>query len=164
MNRCRPSDRSALSDGSTCDGAGRIDSTANQHAERAYQTLAGRIGDRGHQRFATGVAFLAALAGYLITLARGHLWLLIAAAVLIDMAVQTTLVLGQQMIYSLKPAERSRLNTLYIATFFVGGAVGSAVASREYEHVGWEAVVATGTVLSFLALLYWLTEPRKKAV
>ncbi|HEY4879755.1 MAG TPA: MFS transporter [Candidatus Acidoferrales bacterium] len=126
--------------------------------------LAGRIGDRGHQRFATGVAFLAALAGYLITLARGHLWLLIAAAVLIDMAVQTTLVLGQQMIYSLKPAERSRLNTLYIATFFVGGAVGSAVASREYEHVGWEAVVATGTVLSFLALVYWLTEPRKKAV
>ena len=125
--------------------------------------LAGRLGDRGHQRFATGVAFLVALAGYLITLVRGQIWILVAAAVLLDMAVQTTLVLGQQMIYTLKPEERSRLNTLYIATFFVGGAVGSAVASREYEHVGWGAVVAAGTVLSFLALLYWLTEPRKKA-
>ena len=125
--------------------------------------LAGRLGDRGHQRLATGVAFLVALAGYLITLVHGQIWMLIAAAVLLDMAVQTTLVLGQQMIYTLKPEERSRLNTLYIATFFVGGAVGSAVASREYEHVGWEAVVATGTVLSFLALVYWLTEPRKKA-
>ena len=125
--------------------------------------LAGRLGDRGHQRLATGVAFLVALAGYLITLVHGQIRMLIAAAVLLDMAVQTTLVLGQQMIYTLKPEERSRLNTLYIATFFVGGAVGSAVASREYEHVGWEAVVATGTVLSFLALVYWLTEPRKKA-
>jgi cyanate permease len=66
---------------------------------------------------------------------RGHLWILIAAAVLIDMAVQTTLVFGPQMIYNLKPAARSRLNTLYIPTFFVGGAIGSAAASRAYEHL-----------------------------
>jgi predicted MFS family arabinose efflux permease len=124
--------------------------------------VAGRLGDRGYQRPATGFAFLVAIFGYLITLWSGHLLILVAAAILIDCAVQTTLVTGQQLIYNLKPEERSRLNTLFIATFFVGGAIGSAVASYGYERIGWHAVVAIGSALSVIAFLYWLTEPSRQ--
>jgi predicted MFS family arabinose efflux permease len=123
--------------------------------------LAGRLGDHGHQRPATGTAFLVAIAGYLITLHAGHWWVLVVAAIVIDAAVQTTLVCGQQMIYNLQPDQRSRLNTLFIATFFVGGAFGSAVSSWAYDRIGWEAVVILGTALSLVALAYWLTEPSK---
>jgi hypothetical protein len=42
------------------------------------------------------------------------------AAILIDMAVQTTLILGQHTVYALDPAARARLNSAFIATFFVG--------------------------------------------
>jgi predicted MFS family arabinose efflux permease len=120
--------------------------------------VAGRLADRGHQRPATGVAFVVAIFGYLITLWSGRVWILVAAAILVDAAVQTTLVTGQHMIYSLHPEQRSRLNTLFIATFFVGGAMGSAIASYAYERIGWEAVVMIGSGLSIAALAYWLTE------
>lgn len=120
--------------------------------------LAGWLGDHGHQRPATGIAFVLAIFGYLITLRSGHVWILVCAAILIDACVQTTLVTGQQMIYSLHPEQRSRLNTLFIATFFVGGAMGSAVASYGYERIGWKAVVMIGSGLSVVALAYWLTE------
>ncbi len=121
--------------------------------------VAGHLGDHGYQRPATGTAFIVAVAGYLITLHADHWWVLVVAAIVIDAAVQTTLVCGQQMIYSLKPEERSRLNTLFIATFFAGGAFGSAISSWAYDRIGWEAVVIIGTALSMVALAYWLTEP-----
>ncbi len=120
--------------------------------------LAGWLGDHGYQRPATGIAFVLAIFGYLITLWDGHVWILVVAAILLDACVQTTLVTGQQMIYSLHPEQRSRLNTLFIATFFVGGAMGSAIASYGYERIGWKAVVMIGSGLSVVALAYWLTE------
>jgi predicted MFS family arabinose efflux permease len=123
--------------------------------------IAGYLGDHGKQHPATGTAFVVAIGGYLITLWSGHVWILIAAAMLLDAAVQTTLVTGQQMIYSLLPEQRSRLNTLFIATFFVGGAMGSAIASWGYDRIGWNAVVMIGSGLSVAAMLYWLTERRE---
>jgi predicted MFS family arabinose efflux permease len=123
--------------------------------------LAGRLGDRGYQRPATGIAFAVAIAGYLITRHASHWWMLVVAAIVIDAAVQTTLVCGQQMIYSLHPEQRSRLNTLFIATFFLGGAAGSAIASWAYDRVGWDAVIIIGVGLALIALAYWFTEPRR---
>jgi predicted MFS family arabinose efflux permease len=124
--------------------------------------LAGRLGDRGYQRPATGVAFVVAIVGYLITFHAAHWWVLVVAAIVIDAAVQTTLVCGQQLIYNLHPEQRSRLNTLFIAAFFVGGAAGSAIASWAYDRVGWNAVIIIGVALALSAAAYWLTEPNPK--
>jgi hypothetical protein len=41
-------------------------------------------------------------------------------------------VLGQRAIFSLGAEYRSRLNGLYMATFFVGGAIGSALGGWAY--------------------------------
>ena len=125
--------------------------------------VAGQLGDAGYERPVTGMAFLVATAGFVLTLGRANLWMLAAGAILIDLAAQTTLVLGQQVIYGLNPAERSRLNTLYIATFFVGGAMCSAVAGIAYARAGWPAVVAFGAVLPIAAFVFWLGDRRKDA-
>ena len=125
--------------------------------------LAGRLGDRGYQRPATGTAFIVAIVGYLITLHAAQWWVLVVAAIVIDASVQTTLVCGQQMIYNLHPDQRSRLNTLFIATFFLGGALGSAIASWAYDRIGWNAVVLIGVGLALMALAYWLTERKMVA-
>ena len=74
--------------------------------------------------------------------------------------MQTTLVLGQRAIYALDPAARSRLNTLYIATFFCGGAAGSAVAGFVYAHAGWIGTVAVGAGLPLAAFALWLADLR----
>lgn len=123
-----------------------------------FAPVAGRLGDGGHERAATGVAFLVATAGFLLTLLQTHIWALVCGAILIDLAVQTSLVLGQRAIYALQPEQRSRLNTLYIATFFVGGACASAMAGIVYARVGWIGVVGFGAALPFAAFCLWLFE------
>jgi len=126
--------------------------------------VAGKIGDAGHGRIATGCALALASAAFALTLFQMSIVAIVAGAILLDLAVQTTLILGQHAIYALNPAERSRLNTLYISTFFLGGALGSALAATLYAHGGWPAVVALGAGMPLVAFAIWLTEPRRAVV
>ena len=52
---------------------------------------------------------------------------LVTSAVLIDFAVSANLVFGQRAIYALGAEERGRLNGLFMATFFAGGAITAAL-------------------------------------
>jgi predicted MFS family arabinose efflux permease len=121
--------------------------------------LAGRWADRGLARPMTGAGFAVAAIAFAIAGSGQHSIVLIAlAAVLLDMGVQTTLILGQHTIYRLDPNARARLNSIFIATFFAGGALGSQAGSIAYRAGGWTAVTVLGAVLPLLALLYWTTE------
>jgi predicted MFS family arabinose efflux permease len=109
----------------------------------------------------TGAAFaVAAVAFALAGFGQRSIVLIGLAAILIDMAVQTTLILGQHTIYQLDPDARARLNSAFIATFFLGGAVGSQLGSLTYHAGGWTAVTLLGGALPLLALLYWASERR----
>ncbi|WP_431926431.1 MFS transporter [Nonomuraea jabiensis] len=130
-------------------------------AGAAVAPLAGRWADRKLVRPMTGLAFaVAALSFALAGFGQHNVILLALAAVLIDMAVQTTLILGQHTVYQLDPTARARLNSAFIATFFVGGALGSQLGSIAYHAGGWTAVAAIGAVLPLLALIYWTSERR----
>ncbi|MEV5705377.1 MFS transporter [Actinoallomurus sp. NPDC052274] len=122
---------------------------------------AGRWADRGLTRPMTAVGLAGAAVSFgVAALGRHNVILLGLAAVLIDMAVQTTLVLGQHTVYALDATARARLNSAYIATFFVGGAAGSQLGSFAYHDWGWGALTAFGAALPVLALLGWCTERR----
>jgi predicted MFS family arabinose efflux permease len=69
--------------------------------------------------------------------ASGHdIVLLALAAILLDLAVQTTLILGQHVVYQLDPRARARLNSVFIATFFAGGALGSQLGTVAHQPPG----------------------------
>jgi cyanate permease len=72
--------------------------------------------------------------------------------------VAANLVLGQRAIFSLGAEVRSRLNGLYFALFFAGGALGSAVGGWIYASYGWHAALLAGAAFPGLALLYWVSE------
>ncbi|MFE6101739.1 MFS transporter [Streptomyces laurentii] len=130
-------------------------------AGAAIAPLAGRWADRGLARPLTGVAFGVAAVSFAVAgLGQHSVVLLALAAILVDMAVQTTLILGQHTIYRLDSRALARLNSAFIATFFLGGALGSQLGSLAYRSGGWGAVAVLGTALPLLALLYWLTEHR----
>ncbi|MEW2497271.1 MFS transporter [Streptomyces nodosus] len=130
-------------------------------AGAAVAPLAGHWADRGLARPMTGAALaVAALAFALAGFGRHSVVLIASAAVVLDMAVQSTLILGQHTIYQLDPQARARLNSAFIATFFIGGALGSQVGSLAYRTGGWGAVAVLGAALPALALLYWTTEHR----
>ncbi len=123
--------------------------------------VAGRIADRGWSRPATGVALVLAVLALVLAWAGQHsLALLALAAVLLDLAVQGSNVLGQQAIYSRRPESRSRMNTVYIATFFLGGALGSALSGVLWSREGWSGVALVAAVLPLLGFGRWLGELR----
>jgi predicted MFS family arabinose efflux permease len=47
-----------------------------------------------------------------------------------------------------------------MTSYFLGGALGSAIGSRAWTHFGWEGVCATGAALLVLALLPYMRRAR----
>lgn len=130
--------------------------------------IAGRVADRGLIRPASTFCMLAAIVAYSLTLvvpagSTLALGLLVAAAILLDFGVSGNLVLGQRAIFGLDPHSRSRINGIYMTTFFVGGAIGSALSAWSFERWGWGATAALGMALPAAALLYFATEKSQKA-
>lgn len=130
--------------------------------------IAGRFADRGWTRPATACSMGAVAAAFAVTHigAAGSplaLGLLVAAAIVLDFGVTTNLVLGQRAIFVLGAEYRSRLNGIYMATFFAGGALGSALGGLAYAHGGWMLASALGFGLPAAGLAYFLSEPRQLA-
>ncbi|MEK1933877.1 MAG: MFS transporter [Pararhizobium sp.] len=127
--------------------------------------IAGRLADRGYGYLATRLAMISVAVAFVIThLVPAGSWLslglLTFAAILLDFGVTTNLVLGQRAIFVLGAEYRSRLNGIYMATFFAGGAVGSALGGWLYAEGGWWAASMLGLALPACALLYSLSERR----
>jgi predicted MFS family arabinose efflux permease len=61
-------------------------------------------------------------------------------------------------VFSLSVEERGRLNALYMTIFFMGGAVGSALAGYAYAQGGWSYVTDIGLIAMIVAFIYFLTE------
>lgn len=128
--------------------------------------IAGRLADRGLTRPATGCAMALAAGSFLLWHVGSPgsvlaLTALVAAGIAVDFGVQAHLVLAQRAIYSLGAEFRGRLNGLFMAIFFLGGAAGSAVGGWAYERGGWQAASLAGLVLPVIALLMYATEFRR---
>lgn len=128
--------------------------------------IAGRMADKGHAH----VGSLAAMA--MVALSFAFTWpategsmltlgLLGLAAIVLDMGVSANLVLSQREIYALAPHARGRLNSLFMATFFLGGALGSACGVYVYAQGGWHGVVVMGCGLGLAALAVFLAGARR---
>jgi len=131
--------------------------------------ISGRLADAGHtvKTTAAALAFgaLAMLSG-LVPAFRGPGLMgivpLALAGVALDFCVQANMVQGQREIYGLDPASRGRLNGIYMAGIFAGGAIGSAFASSLYARGGWPFIALAGGLPPLLALgVFWLNAQRK---
>ncbi len=122
--------------------------------------LAGRLADRGYSRVVTGIALAAVAAAFLLARLGGHgsLAALVVAGIMLDSGVQANLVTGQRAIYTLGDNIRSRLNGLYMAIFFAGGALGSALTSPAMAWGGWNTVTWLGVAFPVAALVLFATE------
>lgn len=125
--------------------------------------FAGKMADRGWTNAATTAAMVLGALSFLLTHfanlgSTTSLILMTLAAIFLDAGVTANLVLGQRAIFSLPSEYRSRLNGLYIATIFVGGAFGSYIGAWAFAHGGWEMTSWVGCALPTIALVYFATE------
>jgi predicted MFS family arabinose efflux permease len=129
--------------------------------------LAGRVADRDWSRPATALAMLLVACAFLLThIGRAgsplSLALLVGAAIMLDFGVQANLVLGYRALFLLGAAYRSRINGIYMASFFTAGALGSAVGAWAYAEGGWSLASWIGFALPIAALLSFVAaEPRR---
>lgn len=119
---------------------------------------AGRMGDRGHGRMATCIAHGSILLALALAWLGGHaasssagLALLIAAAILLDAGTIADQALGRRAVNLLRPEARGRINGLFTGIFFLGGALGSAIAGLAWAHAGWSGACLTALLFALLA-------------
>ncbi|MCY9661735.1 MFS transporter [Paenibacillus chondroitinus] len=129
--------------------------------------IAGRLADKGLTKAITIGAIATAILSFLLIVVfhNGSLFsliLLFVVAVTLDMAVSGNLVASQRIIFSLGNEARGRFNGLFMAIFFIGGAVGSFLGGLTYAHGGWVSSGCIGVALTFIAFLYFLTERKSK--
>ncbi len=123
---------------------------------------AGRTSDRGWVRPARMISTATlALSFAVLWFGRSSIVWIVVGVILLDVGVQGTQVLNQSVIYGLVPSAQSRVNSVYMTTYFVGGAVGSAIAAAAYDRGGWGAVCILGVCLAGAALL--LATPAKRS-
>jgi predicted MFS family arabinose efflux permease len=116
--------------------------------------LVGRYADtRGDRRInALGIGVLLLSFAVMWPLGR-WLWGIALGVVLLDLGAQANHISNQTRVYALRPEARSRLNTLYMVTYFAGGAAGSWLGTTAWAHAGWAGVCGAGAALCVLALL-----------
>lgn len=119
--------------------------------------IVGKLSDKGKGFLATTIGLILILASWVpLSLAEYSLLALIIGVVLLDFAVQVTHVSNMNAIYQIRPEARSRMNTGYMVSYFIGGMLGSIASTYLYSNYGWIAIIIAGTVLGLLGLLCWL--------
>lgn len=123
-------------------------------AGAAAAPLVGRYADkRGDRRInAVAIGVLLLSFGVLWLLGR-WLWGIALGVVLLDLGAQANHISNQTRVYTLSPEARSRLNTVYMVTYFAGGATGAWLGTTAWTRWGWSGVCAVGAALSLTGLL-----------
>jgi predicted MFS family arabinose efflux permease len=125
-------------------------------AGAAAAPIAGRLADRGHGRIGSGITLaLAVLALLVADAGSGSVIVLAVAGVLLDLAVQSHQSFSQREIYGLRADARARINTVFMTTIFVGGAISSAVGGALYAAAGWTGLCLFAAVLPLIGLAIW---------
>jgi predicted MFS family arabinose efflux permease len=118
-------------------------------AGAAAAPVAGYLADRRSARGTVGLALIGVGVAWVVLLLFGHtLWGIAIGVVVLDAAVQIAQVSNQARIYSLDPRLYSRLNTIYMVSYFAGGALGSALSAAAWDLAGWRGVCAVGLGLA----------------
>lgn len=133
-------------------------------AGAAMAQVAGRLADRGLQALVTVFTAFSILTAFLLLWAAPRqLAVLLLAIILLDLGCQGLHISNQSEIYKLAPRARSRVNAVYMTSYFIGGTLGSVGAALCYGAAGWGATAALGTGFGGLAFLISLGERRYAA-
>lgn len=92
--------------------------------------LMGRLSDKMDPFKLSFFTLLLVLLSFIVFIFSSHsIAGLIIGVIILDMGVQATHISNQSIIFSLNPEARNRINTIYMVSYFIGGAVGTFMVS-----------------------------------
>lgn len=114
--------------------------------------FAGRHADRRGARWVIGLGLGIVTAGYMVLWVGGYYIAgLVVGVIVIDIGQQTLQIGNQTRIFSLVEGARSRVNTIYMIVYFLGGAAGSAISTAAWLRWQWNGVCAFVMLLLAIA-------------
>ncbi|TSH75946.1 MFS transporter [Acinetobacter sp. RF15A] len=115
----------------------------------------GRWADRGYIKQLSWMGG-SLLAGSWLFLYFGGMFLIsyILGYALINLGLAIIHSCNQNVIFQLRPDAKSRLNSIYMTLYFVGGACGSALGVYAWHHGGWKMTCLFGLGLALGAILF----------
>jgi predicted MFS family arabinose efflux permease len=125
--------------------------------------FAGHFSDRLGARMVNGLALCVMVLSFLMMgLADRSLLLLALGVFIMDAGVQANHLSNQARVMSLPSAHRSRFTSIYMISYFSGGAIGSIVGSYAWSAWHWTGVWATGAAFSAFGLVALLAGSRSQ--
>jgi predicted MFS family arabinose efflux permease len=121
--------------------------------------LAGHLAEKRTPKQINGLFLSLVLLAFATMFFSDHNTLLVlgAGVLLLDAGVQGNQIANQARIYSLERSLHSRINSVYMVIYFLGGALGSLVGAQAWALAGWPGVCSIGIILSMAALIVlWL--------
>lgn len=117
-------------------------------------SLIGRLNDKKDSKLIIRVCIILSIISYLIfKIFSLSIFGFIIGIILLDFGIQGAQVSNQTKVYSINPDERSRLNTVFVVSNFIGAASGSLLGSWAWNLYGWNGVCLVGLVMLTGALI-----------
>lgn len=87
---------------------------------------------------------------------------MIAGIIIIDIGMQCIQLSNQSATMRLCPEATSRMNTIYMVTYFIGGSFGTFLAGTMWSLYGWSGTVLAGFGMILVSILITLTHRNLK--
>lgn len=112
----------------------------------------GKLVDGGNaarsQLYTTGMVLFSVI---LLNVMPNSVWAIILAVLLLDVGVQATQLINIATIYTLDEKANSRINTIYMTSYFIGGALGTFIGVQCWKIGNWNLVTWQLIIMSALA-------------
>lgn len=126
--------------------------------------IIGKFNDKGDPGVSVGIGTVLSALAYICFWFFGYQLIgLISGVIILDLGNQSAQVSNQARIQALGDEVRSRNNTVYMSSYFIGGALGSFLGTLSWQMYGWHGVCAVGLLFQMGALIaHYLMYKEKK--
>lgn len=119
--------------------------------------LMGRLTDKTDAYKLSAFTIVLIIISFIVFMVWGYNLIGLAIGViLMDVGVQATHISNQAIIFALNPSARNRINTVYMVSYFIGGSLGTFLATIVWDKYQWNGVCIIGITLSTIALVVHL--------
>ena len=114
----------------------------------------GKLNDRmGKQKIIVAAIAVMVVSWVVFLFSANSIAGIVVGVILLDLGQQALHITNQNIIFAKNPDARNRINTVYMVSFFLGGAGGTILGAVAWEHFQWTGVSLFGLSLSATAML-----------
>lgn len=115
--------------------------------------IVGRMADKGSPARGILYSILVVVASVILMMVfPSNIWMIVFSVFIMDVGVQAMQITNIATIYTLDESANSRINTVYMTCYFIGGALGTVLGVNCWHYGGWNFVLIQFMVLLVAAV------------